>query len=75
MTPERITELVDSVRIFWEDGFVVDGQRTDASIERAIRQAVNEALEEAAVSAEKGTNPLGIVTVADAIRTLKLPEE
>lgn len=69
MTPERVAFYAEQA---WPAGYEETSIR---AIERAITKAVNEALDEAAVSAEIGTNPLGIMTVADAIRALKLPEE
>lgn len=68
MTPERVAEIFAE-----ETGDDIDA--SDSALRDFARRMWNEALEAAAVSAEIGTNPLGIATVADAIRALKLPEE
>jgi hypothetical protein len=67
MTPERVKYFVDKA---WP---MSGGDPLDQSINLAITQAVNEALEEAA----NAINPMmiGRGTAKDAIRALKLPEE
>ena len=62
MTPERVRELAyENASEMW----------LMRNMERAIRQAVNEALEEAA----KVCTDFGAMYCRNAIRALKLPEE
>ncbi len=67
MTPERVKAIAETA---WIQPHY---RPLDVAIERAITQAVNEALEEAANT----INPMmiGRGTAKDAIRALKLPEE
>ena len=67
MTPERIKEIASShdINVYDFDTF--------PNIERAIRQAVNEAYYRAAIRGRITQIEGGLVD--DAIRALKLPEE
>ena len=73
MTPERVKAIAEAA---WIQPHY---RPLNVAIERAIRQAVNEALEEAAKACCFSANPYGErdpgIYYAAAIRALKLPEE
>lgn len=75
MTPERIAEIASATRLYsvGPDFPNIDKDMTYDAIERAIRQAVNEAYDRAAIRGRITQIEGGLVD--DAIRALKLPEE
>ena len=69
MTPERIAEIAESA---WLE-MTYEPVESELAMRRAIRQAVNEAMEQAATHIDVPFTRKGN-EFADAIRALKIPE-